>query len=290
MIRNIIVTDTAIYANHRLPCLNSRQQKLYVVKLDDSINDIDERAEIFDINKYIPDNVLVLGDLNVDSLLVLKQLQKSSDIKYIHLILPLPFGKMIKGTPLYDILSDFNKIRTLAIYDPYKLAKQKYGDTDIHSVEKIIDEQTEYLMKRLTKIDLKLAYQADKSKYFYEPIADRYIETDSLEILDDYKITTTIGFLINPDFLYRNKEENDYTIQCMQAPVPRPDGKQICNKLRSIRKEFAKLNNIDFEFKECTYHGPCAGTCKFCDQEAKTLYDLAEKNGAIQYPKVLLEE
>lgn len=76
----------------------------------------------------------------------------------------------------------------------------------------------------------------------------------------------------------------------MHTPVPRPDGKQICEKLRSIRKEFAKLNGIEYKFKECTYNGPCGGTCQACDNEAMELSKLAKKMGNIKYPKVSLEE
>ena len=50
--------------------------------------------------------------------------------------------------------------------------------------------------------------------------------------------------------LDRDKEENSDIIQQMKSVQPRPNGKQICEKLRSIRKEFSKLNSIEIEFKE----------------------------------------
>ena len=49
--------------------------------------------------------------------------------------------------------------------------------------------------------------------------------------------------------------------------VPRPDGKALCEYLRSVRKEIAKANGIDLKTEECTYNGPCAGTCPRCDEE-----------------------
>lgn len=49
--------------------------------------------------------------------------------------------------------------------------------------------------------------------------------------------------------------------------VPRPDGKALCEYLRSVRKEIAKANGIDLKTEECTYNGSCAGTCPRCDEE-----------------------
>ena len=122
---------------------------------------------------------------------------------------------------------------------------------------------------------------------------ENYVDTESLYVLDDYEITHTLGLMSvmrNPCHLDVGKEENDYFIKCMQTPVPRPDGKQICEQLRFLRKEFARLNGIEIKFKECTYNGPCAGTCKACDNEARKLNKLAKKLGDIKYSKVSLEE
>ena len=53
----------------------------------------------------------------------------------------------------------------------------------------------------------------------------------------------------------------------------RPEGKDICRKLRAMRVELAKANNIPFQSEECSYDGPCAGTCEKCDREAAYLRD-----------------
>ena len=121
---------------------------------------------------------------------------------------------------------------------------------------------------------------------------ENYVDTESLYVLDDYEITHTLGYMNmrSPYVLDVGKEENDYFIKCMRTPVPRPDGKQICEQLRFLGKEFARLNGIEIEFKECTYNGPCAGTCKACDNEARKLNKLAKKLGDIKYSKVSLEE
>lgn len=68
------------------------------------------------------------------------------------MILPVPFEKTIQGTLQNEILSNLSKVRTRAVYDPYKLAVNKYGNTDVESLGKIVDDQTRYLFKRLNDL------------------------------------------------------------------------------------------------------------------------------------------
>lgn len=49
------------------------------------------------------------------------------------------------------------------------------------------------------------------------------------------------------------------------------NGKKICSQLKEIRKEIARENNIPLESRECTYQGPCNGTCPHCEAELKYL-------------------
>lgn len=49
------------------------------------------------------------------------------------------------------------------------------------------------------------------------------------------------------------------------------NGKKICSQLKEIRNEIARENNIPLDSKECTYEGPCNGTCPHCDAELKYL-------------------
>ena len=324
----LLITDTGMYVNHNMSCLKEYEESLNVVKLEPTTNDIKSNIKMVDasydkafmdlsktgydswqyqcINNHAREiidlfaiktdeytvyrDVIILGDLNIDALYVMDVLQKSEYNADIHLILPLPFERTVKGTIQHELLNNLNKVKTLAIYDPYKLSIEKYGNIETENVEKIINEQTEYLLKRFFKLARKMQYQSPSTKYFFDFDKDSYVDTDSLYVLDDYMITKTLGLLCDPYNLYQDKEENDYLISCMHTPVPRPDGKQICEKLRSIRKEFAKLNGIEYKFKECTYNGPCGGTCQACDNEAMELSKLAKKMGNIKYPKVSLEE
>ncbi|MBR1549525.1 MAG: hypothetical protein IJ634_02700 [Bacteroidales bacterium] len=45
------------------------------------------------------------------------------------------------------------------------------------------------------------------------------------------------------------------------------NGKNICKELKAIRRQVAEQNDIPLEQPECTYDGPCDGTCPHCDAE-----------------------
>lgn len=313
----ILVTDTGIYVNDRLPCLKKYRKNVCVVKLETTTEEINTEMEYLDVSadkdnldtsksgyeswqyqcihnhakEILPllhGNVVILGDLNLDALYVLDLLQKSYSGN-IHLILPLPFGRLVKETIQYELLSDLNRIKTLAVYDPYQLSIERYGDTETEHVRTIIDEQTKHLLKRYRALSRDMLVRYGYEKYFFDFEKDQYISTESMKILEmtDYAI---LGIERPYNWLDMSIEEHNIFIKSFQIPVPRPDGKLVCSQLRSIRKKFAQLNGIQYEFKECEYHGPCAGTCQKCDEEAKELKELAEKSGSIKYPEVQLEE
>ena len=48
-------------------------------------------------------------------------------------------------------------------------------------------------------------------------------------------------------------------------------GKVICKELKALRKQIADENDIPLEIKECTYEGPCRGTCPRCEAEVRYL-------------------
>ena len=49
------------------------------------------------------------------------------------------------------------------------------------------------------------------------------------------------------------------------------NGKDICAYLKEVRRHVADENNIPLEQHECTYDGPCNGTCPRCEAEVKYL-------------------
>ena len=49
------------------------------------------------------------------------------------------------------------------------------------------------------------------------------------------------------------------------------NGKDICKELKAIRRRVADENQIPLEQHECTYDGPCNGTCPRCEAEVRYL-------------------
>ena len=48
-------------------------------------------------------------------------------------------------------------------------------------------------------------------------------------------------------------------------------GKNICKQLKAVRQHIAEENNIPLPQRECTYEGPCRGTCPRCEAEVRYL-------------------
>lgn len=279
MICNLLIADTGMYADENMTSLSEYKKSLKVIKTDLPLtNQVEPLASE---NK----DIVILSDINADILNVLNILQKSNYSGNIHLILPLPFGKIAKGTMQYKTLSNLSKVKSIAVYDPYKLAMKKYNTIDNATIEKVINEQTSHLLNELESIERNI--ENDSNKYFFDFDKNIYIQTKLLKIVDNYETNHSHNIQSNPNFHYRNDDENPL-INSVKAPSPRPDGKVICNQLRAIRKEFAKLNGIDYNFKECTYNGPCAGTCIACDNEANELRELAKNLDNVKYPKVVM--
>lgn len=279
MICNILIADTGMYADENMTSLSEYKKSLKVIKIGLPLTN--QVEPLVSENK----DIVILSDIKADILNVLNIIQKLNYSGNIHLILPLPFGKITKGTMQYKILSNLSKVKSVAVYDPYKLAMKKYNTIDNATIEKVINEQTSHLLNELESIERNI--ENVSNKYFFDFDKDIYVQTKSLKMVDNYETTNSHNIQSNPNFHYRNDDENPL-INSAKAPSPRPDGKEICNQLRAIRKEFAKLNGIDYNFKECTYNGPCAGTCIACDNEANELRELTKNLDNVKYPKVVV--
>ena len=48
-------------------------------------------------------------------------------------------------------------------------------------------------------------------------------------------------------------------------------GKRICEKLKEIRLEVARANDIPYQPAECHHEGDCSGSCPQCEAEVRYL-------------------
>lgn len=279
MICNLLIADTGMYADENMTSLSEYKKSLKVIKTGLPL--ANQVEPLVSENK----DIVILSDIKSDILNVLNIIQKSNYSGNIHLIFPLPFGKITKDTMQYKTLSNLSMVKSVAVYDPYKLAMKKYNTIDNTTIEKVINEQTSHLLNELESIERNI--ENVSNKYFFDFDKNIYVQTKSLKMVYNYETNHPHNIQSNPNFHYRNNDENPL-INSVKAPSPRPDGKVICNQLRAIRKEFAKLNGIDYNFKECTYNGPCAGTCIACDNEANELRELAKYLDNVKYPKVVM--
>lgn len=279
MICNLLIADIGMYVCENMTSLSEYKKSLKVIKTGLPLTN--QVEPLVSENK----DIVILSDIMADILNVLNIIQKSNYSGNIHLILPLPFGKITKDTMQYKTLSNLSKVKSVAVYDPYKLAMKKYNTIDNATIEKVINEQTSHLLNELESIERNI--ENVSNKYFFDFDKNIYVQTKSLKMVDNYETTNSHNIQSNPNFRYRNDDENPL-INSVKAPSQRPDSKEICNQLRAIRKEFAKLNGIDYNFKECTYNGPCAGTCISCDNEANELRELTKNLGNVKYPKVVV--
>lgn len=279
MICNILIADIGMYVCENMTSLSEYKKSLKVIKTGLPL--ANQVKPLVSENK----DIVILSDIKADILNVLNIIQKSNYSGNIHLISPLPFGKITNGTMQYKTLSNLSKVKSVAIYDPYKLAMKKYNTIDNATIEKVINEQTSHLLNELESIEINI--ENVPNKYFFDFDKDIYVQTKSLKMVDNYENNHFHNIQSNPNFHYRNNDENPL-INLVKAPSQRSDGKEICKQLRAIRKEFAKLNGIDYNFKECTYTGPCAGTCIACDNEANELREIAKNLDNVKYPKVVV--
>lgn len=74
--------------------------------------------------------------------------------------------------------------------------------------------------------------------------------------------------------IFRNRGFNRFDIFSYRAQISGQyceNGKAKCELLKSVRKEIADANGIEYEPHECTHSGDCPGTCPLCEFELEKL-------------------
>ena len=68
--------------------------------------------------------------------------------------------------------------------------------------------------------------------------------------------------------------------------VDDPDGKRICDVLRTVRGVLAESAGIELKQRICTNVGNCSGTCPACEVETEILNAALDKKGDVDYAAV----
>lgn len=308
----IFVTDVGMYWNHENPileryadcvvvvCLNGKKvtdkYKCFVSPYKPAGLGMDNHgvlSEKFEALKSVEQELrrtysyhgelVFLADNEPQSLypyLVLKDNEKYNSM-HLWCMSPYKMEPYRRKIAYFEMLHDLSKLHSLLYVDSNMLLEKLDRNVNFPDLHKKCEELfSELLPQVLYEIDKKLSYA---HRYYFDFGVKRYIETDdafnallTVEPLNEeaveehhpYLMFCTLGLVI-PKFFPDADEETKMEV-CQ--PVPRFDGKQVCELLKSMRKELADANGIPFEVIDCPSIGPCGGTCPQCDKELRELH------------------
>ena len=254
------------------------------------------------LNSFFPcdEDVIILGDQNIESLYPFLALKNSEFSRKLHLCAERPWYFLNdKLKEQYQILlSDLTSLTTLFFIDARVILSKAEPGSKHEVVKKM---ETDIYEKYLPKI-LYGIQELQWERAYYDFYADGYVPLDKgcdmLKMVREYKDYDPVKIEASPkpflmgdirivvdDYRHTSNQEK------AEAIAPRLDGKEVCNYLRDLRMELAHANRIPFSSEECLSYGPCAGTCAKCDREATYLFDKLRRIPKEQriYPKHILE-
>lgn len=236
-------------------------------------------------NIDIDEDVIVLADNAPTTLYIFNVLQNINKRKSFNLhlwaMLPFSFEGKRRRSIYQGLLYDTSNIKSMLLFDSDKFIEE-LNNPQI-TLKEIIEKVKETSYKMLPQI-INFFKNMDKDKkYFFDMQINRYVDMTLMDEFwhDDNKKDDEFMELLIENFK-KDLNDKEYILSC----EPKVNGKEICKKLREIRKKFADTNGIEFNSEECSYNGPCAGTCEKCDEELKYLQKQIEKldNKDIVYP------
>lgn len=244
-----------------------------------------------EINNLIDDgeDVIVLGDIEPSSILIMKLLQNIDKKINLHLwaIMPFRFEGKKKRKVFNELLSDLNGIKSVALYEA-ESAMQVVG-MDFDTVNQCFACVAYDVMERLPTY-LNQVKKLGNKAFFYDFRYDKFFETK--ESFFGWRNEQNALNPINAESqdMDVKKEELDNSVICRM--FPRNDGHEVCKTLKEMRMAFAKVNGIPFKTERCTFKGPCAGTCAACDREVAYLEAYIKENNMeeIIFPQKTIEE
>lgn len=247
------------------------------------------------------EDIVFLTDGEPASLYPFHAIQTVNEWNYLHLVTMSPwvFESTRRRKAHEVLLGDLFSVDSFLLYDCSRLLWEMKKSTTLPDLIKVAKRQLGDLLPdilyQIQERDWQKAYfDFHTMKYLpieeggtltNQPIEQKHIDISMINA--DYS-WSTMGEVL-PD-CYPNRDEE--ILQSVESPVPRADGKQVCDYLRKLRVQLAKVNGIPFESEECPSEGPCAGTCEKCDAESAYLRDEMDKIAVEKriYPQEPLEK
>lgn len=310
----VIITDTVFFWNRENPALEKLKDVLLVVCLDgkaatdkyrcfvspykhgkmgiDKFGVESQRYKALesvadDLNREFRyhDDILFLTDGNPESLYPFYVIKSRNEYNRIHLctISPFRFESKRRIQTHKELLSDLSQLTSILYIDSNKYINKANEKTTMKEIMQMIAD--DYIA--LLPVVINSIHELYEKSYFdfasnsYIAIEGGYNGIDLSkkdEVITEIKTplfrsNSTLGRIIPPDY----PSYNEWTKKEIEQLSARVDGKKICNYLREQRIKLAEANGIAFFSEECSFIGPCAGTCEKCDQESAYLREkLAE--------------
>lgn len=237
---------------------------------------IEVKRHLMKILRHIKEgeDVLVLADVNPQSVIIFDVLRTMTDGKNFKLhfwgIIPFRFDSIHRKTTYLELLNGSGRIKSLYIKNADDILKNVARRTTLSQVFEIMRDSLE--SEFITVLDSIGTFKKELT-YFYDNQSKKYVDAKNFlvekkeeDAIND--LYTTMGDQLGEHGLL-NEEKT-----LIEQPVVRSNGKVICQKLRQLRVEFAKANDIPFISNDCSYDGACAGTCAKCDSELEYLYKM----------------
>ncbi|MDE6362818.1 MAG: membrane receptor RagA [Lachnospiraceae bacterium] len=234
-----------------------------------------------DLNRELGyhDEILFLADGNPESLYPFYVLKDRNKFNRLHLctISPWKFESAGRVMAHKKLLSDLSQLQSIVYINSNDyLNKLDIYDTKKELMQRASDDYTALLPRIVNGIqDMKVKSYFDFASRSYVPIYAGFENIDLTKAADEASEMnvplcwqhSTLGSVLPQKY----PKEDDRTKEEIEGMHARIDGKKICDYLRQLRIELARVNGIEFFSEECPSVGPCAGTCAKCDQESAYL-------------------
>ena len=299
----IVITDSGILWNPRNPILKKYRDLVLVVYLEGVkatdeyecficphksfglgmsmgigsrvYNDLEDVADELYYKLRSEDDILFLTDGDPASLYPYYIIKNREHHMNIHLWAspPLSVEGKWRMKAHEEMLSDLSGVKSVCYIDIQDYVKNEYKNFGglLEDVQNYFEEIFPIVIDGISEMGNESYFDLTSKSYI--PLGKEPNKNDRLEnryLPGDVNIAS-MYFIEGRVNIPNQFSDGIYRKDMTYRQVARIDGKKICNTLREYRFKLAQMNNIEFNSKECSYVGACAGTCEKCDEEAKYL-------------------